>query len=156
MSTTSEDVAKSKEQLEAEKKAILTQRIEPLNIGGFDTSKLAEKAKEIHQRIYDLESEKYDLEQRYKKQQLDMMELSERARQMNKGKKKGAADSQFDRLSDKYSQAPPKVLMFSKYERQTDSRKFGERMSIFQKDKAKAGAEITETAAEGEAPAQEE
>jgi len=80
-----------------------------------------------------------------------MMELGERARQMNKGKKKASADASFDRLSDKYSQAPPKVMMFSKYERQTDLRKFGERQSMFQEKKEPAAEK-----AAAEAPAEEE
>merc|ERR1712198_207028 len=75
---------KSKEQLEAEKRAILEQRTPKLEIDGFDSGKLTEKAKEFHNLIIRLESEKYDLEKRFKTQQYDMMELSERARQMNK------------------------------------------------------------------------
>jgi troponin T, fast skeletal muscle len=77
--------AKTKEQLEAEKKAALAQRIQPLNIDGFSLEQLLEKAKEIHQQLHRLESDKYDLEQRFKKQQGDLLELAERARQMNKG-----------------------------------------------------------------------
>jgi len=63
---------KSKEQLEAEKKAILKQRIVPLSIDGMDQSGLAEKAKELHKSICRLEGEKYDLEKRFKTQQLDV------------------------------------------------------------------------------------
>lgn len=67
---------KSREQLEAEKRAILAQRIQPLDISGFDSSKLADKAKELHGLIYRLESEKYDLEKRFKEQQYDVSVLS--------------------------------------------------------------------------------
>jgi len=63
---------KSKEQLEAEKRAILKQRIKPLEIDGLDASKLTEKAKELHSTIYRLEGEKYDLEKRFKSQQIDV------------------------------------------------------------------------------------
>ena len=63
---------KSKEQLEAEKKAILKQRIVPLSIDGLDQSGLAEKAKELHKLICRLEGEKYDLEKRFKTQQIDV------------------------------------------------------------------------------------
>ena len=63
---------KSKEQLEAEKRAILKQRIKPLEIDGFDAPKLTEKAKELHSLIYRLEGEKYDLEKRFKSQQIDV------------------------------------------------------------------------------------
>jgi len=66
---------KSKEQLEAEKKAILKQRIKPLEIDGLDAGKLTEKAKELHNIIYRLEGEKYDLEKRFKAQQIDVRNL---------------------------------------------------------------------------------
>ena len=63
---------KSKEQLDAEKKAILKQRIVPLSIDGMDQSGLTEKAKELHKLICRLEGEKYDLEKRFKTQQIDV------------------------------------------------------------------------------------
>ena len=66
---------KSKEQLEAEKKAILKQRIKPLEIDGLDAPKLTDKAKELHSVIYRLEGEKYDLEKRFKAQQIDVCNL---------------------------------------------------------------------------------
>ncbi|ESN90186.1 hypothetical protein HELRODRAFT_182787 [Helobdella robusta] len=75
---------KSKQQLEAEKKAILSQRIIPLDTNGMNSSKLTEKAKELLNLIYKLEGEKYDLEKHFKAQQFDMMELAEKARQINK------------------------------------------------------------------------
>merc|ERR1719167_984204 len=101
-----EELQKSKEQLEDEKQAILAQRIQPCVIDGLAADKLIEKAKELHEHIRRLEGDKYDLEQRFKRQQYDMIELAERARQMNKGKKKGAAvqvDESFDRLADKHT-----------------------------------------------------
>ena len=63
---------KSREQLEAEKKAILAQRILPLEVGGFDSAKLMDKAKELHTLIMRLEGEKYDLEKQFKEQQIDV------------------------------------------------------------------------------------
>lgn len=69
---TKEEVAKSKEQLEAERKAILEQRIQALAIDGLDLQKLKDKAKEYHQSIYRLESDKYDLEQQFQRQTLDV------------------------------------------------------------------------------------
>ena len=63
---------KSREQLEKEKKAIMKQRIVPLNADGLDQSGLTEKAKELYKLMYRLESEKYDLEKRYKQQQVDV------------------------------------------------------------------------------------
>ena len=63
---------KSKEQLEAEKQAILKQRIPALDIDGADGAKLKSRAHELHALIVRLESEKYDLEKRFKNQQLDV------------------------------------------------------------------------------------
>uniref|UniRef100_A0A1I8IHD7 Troponin T, skeletal muscle n=1 Tax=Macrostomum lignano TaxID=282301 RepID=A0A1I8IHD7_9PLAT len=112
---------KSKEQLEAEKKAALEQRVQPLNIDGFSESQLQEKAKELFSKIYSLEGDKYDLEQRFKGQNMEMVELTERARQMQKG----------DPLSEKLGSIPPKIVMYSQYERVKDHRGFGERQDLF-------------------------
>lgn len=114
---------KSKEQLEAEKRAILDQRIPKLDIDGADTGKLTDKAKELHSLIMRLESEKYDLERRFKTQQYDMMELAERARQMNK--------VGVDVMSERFAGCPSKIMMFSQFERQLDSRSWGDRATVF-------------------------
>ncbi|XP_059154964.1 troponin T-like isoform X3 [Physella acuta] len=132
-----EELQKSKEQLEEEKQAILAQRIQPLSIDGLASDKLIEKAKELNDHIKRLEGDKYDLEQRFKRQQYDMIELAERARQMNKGKaKRGVTtvqvDESFDRLADKFTSAPPKIQLCSKYERHTDHRSYKERMVLFE------------------------
>jgi len=58
--------------LEAEKRAILKQRIKPLEIDGMDQSQLAEKARELHTQIVRLEGEKYDLEKRFKQLQVEV------------------------------------------------------------------------------------
>ena len=63
---------KSKEQLEAEKRAILNQRIKTLEVDGLDSSRLSEKAKELHNQILRLEGEKYDLERRFKQLQFEV------------------------------------------------------------------------------------
>lgn len=133
-----EDMQKSKEQLEEEKRAILSQRIQPLSIEGLTSEKLLVRAKELVDTIRRLEGDRYDLEQRYKRQQYDMIELAERARQMNKGKgKRGVSsvqvDESFDRLADKFTSAPPKIQLCSKYERHTDHRTYGERAELFEK-----------------------
>ncbi|CAH1786210.1 unnamed protein product [Owenia fusiformis] len=141
-----EDMTKSKEQLEEEKKAILTQRIHALNIDGFSSDQLTEKAKDLYNQIYKLESEKYDLEERFKRQQYDMMELAERARQMNKGGRDrrsggGYDDDVVDEIASKIPGAPPKVVMFSKYERQKDKRSYDQRKDKF---KGPTWAPVTE------------
>lgn len=127
---------KSKEQLDAEKKAILKQRIVPLSIDGMDQSGLAEKAKELHKLICRLEGEKYDLEKRFKTQQVDMQELAERARQANKVGKEGLkraqiAEGDSDIMQERFAGTPAKVEMFSKYERQKDKRNYKDRKTMY-------------------------
>lgn len=65
-------MAKTKEQLEEEKQTALSQRIVPLDLSSMDTEALVAKAKELHDKLYKLESEKYDLDDRYKRQQYDV------------------------------------------------------------------------------------
>lgn len=127
---------KSKEQLEAEKRAILAQRIQPLDISGFDVQKLTEKAKELNGLIYRLESDKYDLEKRFKEQQFDMMELADKARQMNQVGRGGLkrvqlSQEETDPIQEKFAGAPAKVVMYSQFERQKDKRKYGDRHDVF-------------------------
>lgn len=128
---------KSREQLEVEKRAILKQRVKPLDVDDFDSGKLTEKAKELHALIYRLEGEKYDLEKRFKAQQIDMMELAERARQANKVGKGGLKrlqpghDDTVDKIQERFAGAPAKIEMYSKYERQKDKRSYDERLQIY-------------------------
>ena len=127
---------KSKEQLEAEKKAILKQRVKQLDdLGSLDQGQLADKAKELHKLITRLEGEKYDLEKRYKVQQIDMLELAERARQINKVGRTGLkrvsrAGEDIDMIQARFAGAPAKVEMFSIYERQTDKRSYKDRKTF--------------------------
>jgi troponin T len=128
---------KSKEQQEQEKKAILSQRIKAVNMDELNSAdKLKEKARELHSQIVRLESEKYDLEKRFKAQQYDMMELAERARQMNKVGKGGLKrvqlkEDEVDKMQEKYAGAPAKVEMYSAFERQQDKRDYGSRHEVF-------------------------
>ena len=59
--------------------------VQVLALAGLSQPQLEEKAKEIWQWLYRLESEKYDLEQRNKRQRDDLTELAERARQISNG-----------------------------------------------------------------------
>lgn len=63
---------KTKEQLEEEKKISLSIRIKPLAIDGLGVDKLREKANELWAQIVKLETEKYDLEERQKRQDYDV------------------------------------------------------------------------------------
>lgn len=82
---------KTKEQLEEEKKISLSIRIKPLNIDNLGADKLKVKAQELWECIVKLETEKYDLEERQKRQDYDLKELKERQKQQlrHKALKKG-------------------------------------------------------------------
>merc|ERR1719495_2515835 len=99
---------------------------------------LTEKAKELHSQLARLESDKYDLECRFKKGQRDMVELAEKARQMSKGGKgkgikieEGEDYMSVDPIQERFSGAPPKISLCSKYERRKDKRRYGERREVF-------------------------
>lgn len=63
---------KTKEQLEEEKKISLSIRIKPLAIDNLSIDKLKGKATELWDQIVKLETEKYDLEERQKRQDYDV------------------------------------------------------------------------------------
>lgn len=58
--------------MEEEKKISLSIRIKPLAIDGLGVDKLREKANELWAQIVKLETEKYDLEERQKRQDYDV------------------------------------------------------------------------------------
>lgn len=63
---------KSKEQIEEEKRISLTFRVKPLQIHGLSIPKLQSKARELWDTLVKLETEKYDLEERQKRQDYDV------------------------------------------------------------------------------------
>merc|ERR1712004_282892 len=101
---------------EEEKKISLSTRIKPLDVEAMDSEQLQSKAKELWDTIVRLETEKYDLTERQKRQDYDRKELKERQKQQlrQKAMKKGLDP---EALTGKY---PPKIRMYSKYERRTD------------------------------------
>merc|ERR1719471_2028102 len=114
------EMTKTKEQLEEEKKISLSIRIRPLELDDMDTEALKSKAKELWDQIVKLETERYDLEEKVRRQDYDLKELKERQRQQNKQKAiKLGLDP--EALTGKY---PPKIRMYSKYERRTDTRTY--------------------------------
>merc|ERR1711987_16511 len=126
----------SKEQMEQERKAILTQRIQPLEIDGFDEAKPKPKAENLHREILRLEGEKYDLEKRFREQQHDMLEMAERARQINKVGKTGLKrvvlkDDERDTIQERFSGAPSRIELYSAFERQPDKRSYSEKHTVF-------------------------
>merc|ERR1739836_253303 len=114
------EMTRTKEQLEEEKKISLSIRIKPLDVDAMDSDQLGAKAKELWDTIVRLETEKYDLEERQKRQDYDLKELKERQKQQlrQKAMKKGLDP---EALTGKY---PPKIRMYSKYERRTDTRTY--------------------------------
>ncbi len=66
------EMTKTKEQLEEEKKISLSIRIKPLDLEGMDSDQLRNKANDLWDTIVRLETEKYDLEERQKRQDYDV------------------------------------------------------------------------------------
>merc|ERR1711887_210361 len=122
------EMTKTKEQLEEEKKIALSIRLKPLELDALDSDELKAKANEIHNIIIQLETDKYDYEQRRLTQELDLKELKERqkAQLRQKALKKGLDP---EALVGKY---PPMIRMYSKYERRTDTRTYDDRKKLYE------------------------
>merc|ERR1719474_110781 len=94
----------------------------------MDSDTLKSKANELWETIVRLETEKYDLEERQRRQDYDLKELKERQRQQNKQKAiKLGLDP--EALTGKY---PLKIRMYSKYERRTDTRTYDDRRKLYE------------------------
>merc|ERR1712066_700727 len=85
------ELSKTKEQLEEEKKIALSIRIKPLALEEMDSDELKAKAEELFKTIIQMETDKYDYEQRKLTQELDLKELKERQKAQLRAKalKKG-------------------------------------------------------------------
>jgi len=127
------EMSKSKEQVEEEMKISLSIRIKPLDLDNMDSDELRAKANQIFETILALETEKYDYEQRQLDQDYEFKELKERQKLQlrNKAIKKGLDPESFTGAH------PPKIHMFSKYERRTDTRTYGDRKKLYE-----GGAEV--------------
>ncbi|CAF3201442.1 unnamed protein product [Rotaria socialis] len=135
-----EDLQKSPEQLEQEKRSIIAQRVPALNLDGNGKEDLIEKAKQFHNLLQQLHGAIYELTERFERQKYDMVELTERARQIEKGKAKtrksnivhtGLGGGIFAGVNDVTAKAPAKVSLFSRYERLTDRRTYKDRRDVF-------------------------
>merc|ERR1712213_151052 len=117
------EMSKSKEQVEEELKISLSIRIKPLPLDSMDSDELRSKANAIWNTIVELETDKYDYEQRRVDQDYELKELNERRKLQlrNKAIKKGLDPEAF------CGAHPPRIHMFSKYERRTDTRTYGDR-----------------------------
>merc|ERR1719297_566028 len=99
----------------------------------MDSDELKNKANAIWNTILELETDKYDYEQRRVDQDYELKELNERRKLQlrNKAVKKGLDPEAF------CGAHPPTIHMFSKYERRTDTRTYGDRKKLYE-----GGAEI--------------
>merc|ERR1711910_189482 len=135
------EMSKTKEQLEEEKKISLGIRIKPLNLEEMDTDQLKSKANQLWKTISTLETDKYDYEQRQVMQDYELRELKERQKMQlrNKAIKKGLDP---EALTGKH---PPKIRMYSKYERRTDTRTYGDRKKLYEGGWEVVRAELLES-----------
>jgi len=122
------EMSKSKEQVEEEMKISLSIRIKPLDLDSMDSDELRVKVNKIWETIVTLETDKYDFEQRHAEQDYEFKELNERQKIQlrNKAVKKGLDPEAFTGAH------PPKIRMFSKYERRTDTRTYGDRKKLYE------------------------
>merc|ERR1712241_957952 len=122
------EMSKSKEQVEEEMKISLSIRIKPLALDEMDSEELKNKANQIWNTIVSLETDKYDYEQRQLDQDYEFKELAERQKLQlrNKAMKKGLDPESFTQ------KPPPPIHMFSKYERRTDTRTYGDRKKLYE------------------------
>merc|ERR1711884_97048 len=113
---------------EEEEKIALSIRIKPLELEAMDSDEIKAKAEELFKIIIQLETDKYDYEQRKLTQELDLKELKERQKAQLRAKalKKGLDP---EALTGKY---PPKIRMYSKYERRTDTRTYEDRRKLYE------------------------
>merc|ERR1712061_951099 len=127
------EMSKSKEQVEEEMKISLSIRIKPLALDEMDSDELRNKCNQIWNTIVVLETDKYDYEQRQLDQDYEFKELAERQKLQlrNKAIKKGLDPESFTQKH------PPTIHMFSKYERRTDTRTYGDRKKLYE-----GGAEV--------------
>merc|ERR1712142_556615 len=127
------ELSKSKEQVEEECKISLNIRIKPLDLDSMDSDEIRAKLNHIWDNIVTLETDKYDYEQRKLDQDYEMKELKERQKLQLRSKaiKKGLDPEAF------CGSHPPRIHMFSKYERRTDTRTYGDRKKLYE-----GGAEI--------------
>merc|ERR1712192_337817 len=91
------EMSKTKELVEEEMKISLRIRIKPLDLDSMDSDELKQKAQKIFDTILQLETDKYDYEQRQLDQDYELKELAERQKlqQRNKAIKKGLDPESF-------------------------------------------------------------
>merc|ERR1712055_1143398 len=102
-------------------------RVKPLALEGLKVENLREMATDMWTQLVLLETEKYDFEERSKRQDYDLKELKDKQKQQLKAKAlKFGLDP--EALTGNH---PPKVKLASKFERRVDTRSFDERKELF-------------------------
>lgn len=71
-----EDMQKSPEQLEAEKREILGERIVRLDLNGKSKDDLSQLAQQFYDILYNLHSQVYELQEKYDRQKYDVKTLT--------------------------------------------------------------------------------
>ncbi|XP_037070190.1 troponin T, skeletal muscle-like isoform X1 [Pollicipes pollicipes] len=118
---------KTKEQLAEEKKMALGVRIQALKTEGMGLETLKKKAEELWNKLVQLETDKYDLEERQKRQDYDLKELKERQK-MQLRHKAVRLGLEPEALTGKH---PPKIQVASKFERTIDRRTYVDKKGLF-------------------------
>merc|ERR1712122_301841 len=117
--------AKRQEMLEAQKAQKADAADKKKSVAG---GPMNDARKELSKTIIQMETDKYDYEQRKLTQELDLKELKERQKAQLRAKalKKGLDP---EALTGKY---PPKIRMYSKYEIRTDTRSYDDRKKMYE------------------------
>merc|ERR1712156_633329 len=113
---------------EADKRAAEAEEKKKRLEEAMDSDDLKAKANELFNIVIQLETDKYDYEQKRQQQERDLQELKERqkAQLRQKALKKGLDP---EALVGKY---PPMIRMYSKYERRTDTRTYEDRKKLYE------------------------
>merc|ERR1712073_50294 len=110
------------------KKIALSIRVKPIDLEIMDSDELKSKAQELFEILVRLETDKYDYEQRSISQDYELRELKERQKVQLRQRaiKKGLDPEAFT------GKHPPKIRMYSKYERRTDTRTYEDRQKLYE------------------------
>ena len=141
MSEARREITKNREQLEEERELALAIRIKPLDLEVMDSEDLKAKATELFNTVVQLETDRYDYEQRAVAQEYELKELKERQKiQLRQKAVKKGMDP--EALAGRH---PPMIRMYSKYERRTDTRTYDDRKKLYEGGWEVIRAETLET-----------
>lgn len=136
-----EDLLKSPEELESEKKHIIAQRVGKLDLNSLSEGDLRVQAEVFQETLLKCFETIYLLGEKLKRQNYDSVELTKRAIQLEKSKSKnrtsntvptGMGGSIFAFVENNHPNAGTKISLFSRFERVMDRRTLAERRDIFE------------------------